>query len=394
MLRILTRVSCLSTLMALAGCVATDPPATPTPPQPSAKARAANTGLAALAEGRQTTVIAEALPVTQGGIATLAEQQADQLSQLYAEGLIGSEAARPVRDPRPATRARPTPRAASPATGLNAVASPSDTAHAGSTEPTTATEAPSPAPPPPPTPAQRVQTYAAELARAAIDRAAELGQAPETEADRARAAVLLAMLDPWLSVATPSGLSPSRSAAVDAVRDLSRRLADPASTADARALATLLADQSSSMAASLGLRLPTVSLCTRVDGYGQYDQVASARFAAGHDHPLIVYAEVEGFAARQAPGGRFAVELAPVVEIYNDAENPTLQWRRAEETIVDVSRNRRRDFYLTSVIELPRTLSVGAYRLKVSVRDGVSGALAETVVPFSIVADLASTNPG
>jgi hypothetical protein len=54
---------------------------------------------------------------------------------------------------------------------------------------------------------------------------------------------------------------------------------------------------------------------------------------------------------------------------------------------VDTSRNKRRDFYLINRIELPSTLSIGRYQLKVIMRDLVSGAEAEAIIPIEIVAE-------
>lgn len=142
------------------------------------------------------------------------------------------------------------------------------------------------------------------------------------------------------------------------------------------------------------LELPRVALCSRVDGYGQFTPISSRALLANSRHRLGLYVEVEGFGARQtldvAGEPAFSVELSRELSLYHDADG-LLAWRRPASDITDVSRNRRRDFFLSEVIELPQTLTVGSYRLKVTVTDRVTGAVAETIVPIDVVADVALT---
>ena len=59
----------------------------------------------------------------------------------------------------------------------------------------------------------------------------------------------------------------------------------------------------------------------------------------------------------------------------------------AVKTIVDISRRQRRDFYLVADIELPPTLTVGGYQLKVTLVDETTGAEDAALIPIDIVAD-------
>jgi hypothetical protein len=138
------------------------------------------------------------------------------------------------------------------------------------------------------------------------------------------------------------------------------------------------------------LELTKVALCARVDGFGQYVELDSTKMLAGQAHRVGLYVEVDGFGTRQASDdeGRPAhrVELTRELSLYHDADG-LLAWRRPAVDITDSSLNRRRDFFFSEVIELPRTLSVGAYRLKVSVTDRVTGAVAESILAIDVVAD-------
>lgn len=150
--------------------------------------------------------------------------------------------------------------------------------------------------------------------------------------------------------------------------------------------------------ASRDLLIAAADLCSRVDGYGQYVPIPTRTFQAGVAHPLVVYTEVENFAHRSSTdpttsGERFSVDLGVAVEVWQDADKPTLQKRWSEAGVSETSRRKRRDFFVTNVIELPKALSVGAYTLKIIVNDRVKGAVAEKVIPFTIVADATTGQP-
>lgn len=162
------------------------------------------------------------------------------------------------------------------------------------------------------------------------------------------------------------------------------------------------------------LRLPRVALCTRVEGFGMYHElrrapssaVASANaasmgstagdaytFLAGRRNKFIVYCEVDGFASRpSATSGKsgYDVELTQDLTLFaSGSGRDVVAWRKADQRVRDFSRNQRRDFYLVQIVELPETLSVGGYTLKVRIKDNAStdGAEAEAVIPIDIVAD-------
>jgi hypothetical protein len=122
---------------------------------------------------------------------------------------------------------------------------------------------------------------------------------------------------------------------------------------------------------------------------------------------MIVYAEVENYAqareadlptsgtARSAASDRWALELSQEVQLY--AADGTLCWFVKEQTHRDTSQSKRRDFFLVQRIDLPASLTIGRYTLKVIVRDKAAGAIAgdaepvaEVNIPLTIVADNAA----
>lgn len=140
------------------------------------------------------------------------------------------------------------------------------------------------------------------------------------------------------------------------------------------------------------IRIARAELCTRVEGYGQYTPFASKRFVAGKRHRVIVYVEVDrlGHTVETPATGetspRFAVELAQRIEVYHSADDvlalatPSLTDRR-------VGRNRFRDYYLVTAVDLPETLSIGEYKIKITMRDHSDDGVSQAVIPLTIVAD-------
>ena len=88
----------------------------------------------------------------------------------------------------------------------------------------------------------------------------------------------------------------------------------------------------------------------------------------------------------------YIVNVRQALEIYRigtedarDTES-TLVWRLEPQPVVDFSRRQLRDFFVVQVIELPETLSVGSYRMKIIATDVASGELVERAIEFDIVA--------
>ncbi len=144
------------------------------------------------------------------------------------------------------------------------------------------------------------------------------------------------------------------------------------------------------------LTIARASLCTRVTGFGAYTPYPGTVFRAGQPIRAIVYIELDHFATRPARDGdqvfadapidqQVSVELSQSVSLFQDPGG-LLAWHVPAQPITDTSRSKRRDFYLIQRIELPRTLSIGKYNIKVQVKDLVANAEAETVIPITVVA--------
>ncbi|MCC6676065.1 MAG: hypothetical protein IT436_02870 [Phycisphaerales bacterium] len=173
-----------------------------------------------------------------------------------------------------------------------------------------------------------------------------------------------------------------------------------AGAADPVATAGRLAEAFGPVTAVLPLRVSDARLCTRVMGFGAFAPFPSNVFQAGRPQPAIVYVEIDHFTHRPAkssdPGVSdvptfntpelWAVEVSQELNLHQDSDG-SLQWRQAPQVVIEASRRQRRDFYLIQQIELPPTLTVGNYSLKITVRDRINDAVAEAVIPIQIVAD-------
>lgn len=137
------------------------------------------------------------------------------------------------------------------------------------------------------------------------------------------------------------------------------------------------------------LKIEALELCRRVDSFGVYETFANTRFLAGRQNRVLIYVELENFHHEPTADGKFEVKLEQSVELY-DATGEATVWRQGPVELIDVSRNKRRDFFIVFPIDLPARLTAGGYRLKVRVADKHTGSICEqTLHNIQIVADQA-----
>lgn len=249
---------------------------------------------------------------------------------------------------------------------------------------------PIPAAAPEETPRARRDRLVAELSDA-LRAAVRTSPAPLREY---AALAALELLNPGIAPdpMTVPALTPREIELLGSWRDLFRSVNDSlaGSTDDAGALAGAVEGLARSMSQWRTLNIAHAALCSRVDGFGQFVPLPGSAMLAGRRNAAILYVEADHFTHRGVaddtgePG--YAVELTQELSLYHDADG-LLAWRMPAQEIRDVSKRRRRDFFIVQRIDLPETLTVGAYRLKVTLRDKVSGAIAEEILPIQIVAD-------
>ncbi len=195
-------------------------------------------------------------------------------------------------------------------------------------------------------------------------------------------------------------LPPAQAQTLRAIRELLGQLGSESMALDDPAqIARVLTDMAHRLSAAQSLGVPVVALCSSVESFGSYTAFPSNTFLQGRSQPAIVYVEVENFsqrpgvtlskgarAAAPADDGDTVVELGQELTLYHDADGLPV-WRKPEQVVRDAFRRKRHDYYLAQYIELPATLTIGRYALKVTVRDKATGAVAEANIPINIVAD-------
>jgi hypothetical protein len=135
------------------------------------------------------------------------------------------------------------------------------------------------------------------------------------------------------------------------------------------------------------LSIPTLTLCTKVDGFSVYEPIEPAKFVAGRDNPAIIYCEVENFTSTPTSGQRFwETRLSQEAVLYTESGMEV--WNDKSAAVVDRARNRRHDFFIVKKIKLPAKLTLGRYLLHVVVEDEQSHRMAEQTMSLEIVAQL------
>jgi hypothetical protein len=131
------------------------------------------------------------------------------------------------------------------------------------------------------------------------------------------------------------------------------------------------------------LQAPIIALCTRVNGFGDYAPFDDYSFTAGLENKAIVYLEIDDFVSEINNKGEYVTELSQQLTIYSERDGIP-QWKDDWQSAVDVTKNKRQDFFTVQVITIPKNLSVGKYTLKARVRDEKSKAEAEISLGFEV----------
>jgi hypothetical protein len=145
-----------------------------------------------------------------------------------------------------------------------------------------------------------------------------------------------------------------------------------------------LLDLADRLRAQADLTIPTLALCTRVEGFGVYTPIDPARFQTGREQPAVIYCEVENFSSQVDDHKMWETRLAQKAVLYTESGLPV--WEDKSKDIIDHSRNRRHDFFITKVMRFPSTLTAGHYLLKVTVVDQHANRVAEATMPVQMVA--------
>ena len=128
------------------------------------------------------------------------------------------------------------------------------------------------------------------------------------------------------------------------------------------------------------LGIGELRLCRQVFGFGSFEPLASERVKAGQR--LLVYCELTGIQYEER-GGDFVSRISSRVEV-KPGNGGAVLWSKELGDAEDLCRRRRRDYYVNSWVDLPSTLSPGAYRLRLLQTDLVAGSSTSSEIPFEI----------
>ncbi len=187
-------------------------------------------------------------------------------------------------------------------------------------------------------------------------------------------------------------ISPRQIDALEALTNIHRIIREGADSESdtAERIVDAIKNAAENLASWEAVEVKTLKLCSRVEGFGVYDELPGPMLLAGRPHRIIVYAELGHF--QTTPGRNdsgvagYLVEVGQELSLFHEVDG-LLAWRMSEQNVRDFSRNRRRDFYMVQMIELPENLTVGKYQLKVTIRDKPADSVAEKTLPIEIVAD-------
>jgi hypothetical protein len=191
-------------------------------------------------------------------------------------------------------------------------------------------------------------------------------------------------------------LTPDEARLVQAWRDLHASAREEVSTGDVASLSRLLAQAANQVQGLQPLTIAKAALCTRVERFGVYDEMPVYgedlhKMVAGRPQRVLLYLELENFSDRPDAQGDVegtSVDLSVGLTLHHlGRQTDLLAWKMSDETVHVFSRNKRREFFLSIVADLPATISVDSYVLKATVKDENSGATAERIIRIDMVAD-------
>lgn len=157
------------------------------------------------------------------------------------------------------------------------------------------------------------------------------------------------------------------------------------------AVVTGITELLASLSTEPQLELHHPMLCTSVSGFGAYkafgkNTAGGYAFLSQTKQQAVVYIEVDNFTSELNENSKYVTKLSQKLVIYNDRDGLPV-WKQDWRPVVDVTENKRKDFFVVQVITLTERLGLGRYQLKISLRDELSGAESETAIELEMVAD-------
>jgi hypothetical protein len=135
------------------------------------------------------------------------------------------------------------------------------------------------------------------------------------------------------------------------------------------------------------LEIAALGLCSRVKGFGSFEPIDPDTLKPGRR--IRVYWEMAGLDYK-ARGDVFVSRLAAHLELRSETDGSVV-WEWSLPTAEDICPRPRRDYYASTLIELPSTLESGSYRLRLVQTDLVGNCAASREIPVTIVRSAAGS---
>jgi hypothetical protein len=132
------------------------------------------------------------------------------------------------------------------------------------------------------------------------------------------------------------------------------------------------------------LSVGAIALCTAVRAYGNYDPIEPLKFRSGVANTVVFYCEVDGFQSLLDEQGRWTTKLSIELRLFTATDAGLQVWDAKADPVTDVSRKRRRDFFINKKIVLPASLNPGRYILKATVKDLQQKRVAEQHIELTL----------
>ncbi len=126
-----------------------------------------------------------------------------------------------------------------------------------------------------------------------------------------------------------------------------------------------LRDAQSELAVASKLALANLAFCERVESFGWYTEFARREFFPKQQ--VILYVEVENFAAQEKSPHSFETELQGSYQIFDSRGNIVAERKLPLDR--EVCRNIRHDYFLAYPIYIPESIGPGRYRLELTIED-------------------------
>ena len=129
------------------------------------------------------------------------------------------------------------------------------------------------------------------------------------------------------------------------------------------------------------LEIAALRLCSRVRAFGAFEPSNPDGVKPGQR--VLVYCEMAGL-EYQARGDAFVSRLSAHLELRSGADGSVV-WEQAPGTAEDLCHRPRRDYFVSYLVEWPRSLEPGTYRLRLIQTDLVGNRAASREIPVTIV---------